>query len=545
MIKSLYIKDYALFKEVNIKFTHGFNIISGETGAGKSIILDALSLLLGNRIQRFSSSNQKDKTVLEAVFLLENSFDSFFKENDLDFENETIVRREIQINGRSRIFINDTPVLLSCLSRFGKKIVEMFAQDQISLLKDEEYRFNLIDELSCSKLYLSKYRKYYEKSLILNKDLDIIKNQGSLSDAESEYLSYQLNEIDSLNICPEEYDEIIKKLSLSQNIDGISNAIKESAMLLNNEAGVLSYLDKIQKELAKYDDLSSAAERIRSTIIDLNDISYDLNIIQEKLDIDPDKIKEMHCRLDDINRLLQKHKLNFANELINLKEDFRAKIELSNSFEVLLNEKKQEILANQKKLEESVSDLNNNREKSIDSIIIDIIEVLHRLGMPDARFDIKFQKTDSFHLNGNTSILFNFTANKGISLQEVTKVASGGEFSRIMLALKYISAKDNQANILVFDEIDSGVSGKVASLMGDMMKKISAQTQLIVISHLPQIAAKANVHFKVVKNNVNEESVSSVLKLDKESRLKEIAKLLSGKKITKAAIDNASELLSQ
>jgi len=545
MIKSLYIKNYALFKEISIDFTNGLNIISGETGSGKSIILDALALLLGNRIHRFSSSNKEKKTILEAVFLLDNSYSSFFQENDLDFEDETIIRREIQLNGRSRVFINDTPVLLSSLLRFGKKIMEMFAQDQIGLLKDESYRFSLIDELSDSKLYLSEYRKYYEKSLRLNKDLDVIKSQGSLSDAENEYLQYQLNEIDSLNLCPKEYDDIIQKMSLSQNIDGISNAIEESNIMLNNEKGVLRYLDQIQKEFAKYDDLSSSADRIKSVIIDINDIVEDLNSIQQRIDFDPSEIQIMHDRLDAINRLLQKHKLNFIEELIELKDNFRAKIELSNSFEVLLKEKEQEIIINKQNLEISADNLNNNRQKFLSQITLNIKEVLHKLGMLDAMFDIKFSRNDNFHLNGNGSILFQFTANKGVQLQEVTKVASGGELSRLMLALKYVAAKNNQSNVLVFDEIDSGVSGKVASLMGEMMKEISENTQLIVISHLPQIAAKADTHFKVLKNNINEESISLVLELDKESRLEEIAKLLSGKKITKAAIDNASELLNQ
>lgn len=545
MIKSLYIKNYTLFKEISIDFTNGLNIISGETGSGKSIILDALALLLGNRVHRFSSSNKEKKTILEAVFLLDNSYSSFFQENDLDFEDETIIRREIQLNGRSRVFINDTPVLLSSLLRFGKKIMEMFAQDQIGLLKDESYRFSLIDELSDSKLYLSEYRKYYEKSLRLNKDLDVIKSQGSLSDAENEYLQYQLNEIDSLNLCPKEYDDIIQKMSLSQNIDGISNAIEESNIMLNNEKGVLRYLDQIQKEFAKYDDLSSSADRIKSIIIDINDIVDDLNSIQQRIDFDPSEIQIMHDRLDAINRLLQKHKLNFIEELIELKDNFRAKIELSNSFEVLLKEKEQEIIINKQHLETSADNLYNNRQKFLSQITLSIKEVLHKLGMLDAMFDIKFIRNDNFHLNGDGSISFQFTANKGVQLQEVTKVASGGELSRLMLALKYVAAKNNQSNVLVFDEIDSGVSGKVASLMGEMMKEISENTQLIVISHLPQIAAKADTHFKVLKNNINEESISLVLELDKESRLEEIAKLLSGKKITKAAIDNASELLNQ
>ena len=545
MIKSLYIKNYTLFKEISIDFTNGLNIISGETGSGKSIILDALALLLGNRVHRFSSSNKEKKTILEAVFLLDNSYSSFFQENDLDFEDETIIRREIQLNGRSRVFINDTPVLLSSLLRFGKKIMEMFAQDQIGLLKDESYRFSLIDELSDSKLYLSEYRKYYEKSLRLNKDLDVIKSQGSLSDAENEYLQYQLNEIDSLNLCPKEYDDIIQKMSLSQNIDGISNAIEESNLMLNNEKGVLRYLDQIQKEFAKYDDLSSSADRIKSIIIDINDIVDDLNSIQQRIDFDPSEIQIMHDRLDAINRLLQKHKLNFIEELIELKDNFRAKIELSNSFEVLLKEKEQEIIINKQHLETSADNLYNNRQKFLSQITLSIKEVLHKLGMLDAMFDIKFIRNDNFHLNGDGSISFQFTANKGVQLQEVTKVASGGELSRLMLALKYVAAKNNQSNVLVFDEIDSGVSGKVASLMGEMMKEISENTQLIVISHLPQIAAKADTHFKVLKNNINEESISLVLELDKESRLEEIAKLLSGKKITKAAIDNASELLNQ
>jgi len=545
MIKNLHISNYALLKNVTVNFLDGFTVISGETGAGKSIMLDALSLLLGKRVERFSTSKSTPKSIIEGVFVLNNSHKKFFKEHDLDFEEETVVRREINANRKSRAFINDTPVLLHVLSKFGQQIIEIFAQDQTIVLKDENAQFQLIDQLSKSAQELENYRTNFLALNQLKKDLEIIQSQGSLSVAEIEFLQFQFEELTNANIRIGEKQEIEDKINLLENIDGIAHAIAEAELLLNNEQGIMSSLSVMKRKLADFDNLSLLSDRIESIIIELNDINTEFLSINNSLTTEPEQLQEMNNRLDLLNSLLQKHRLNFIQQLIELKDDFHARIELSSSFDILLTEKQKQIEVKKKELLTVAHILNKKRLNIFTDIKRKVEQILKKLGMPFAQFKIEMQETEQFSLNGNTTILFKFSANKGTEMQELSKVASGGELSRLMLAIKYITAQSSQVCTLIFDEIDAGVSGEIASLMGDMMRNISKSTQLIAISHLPQIASKARAHLKVMKSVVKEETISTIIQLDKEGRVEEIAKLLSGKTLTQSAIDNAVDLLNQ
>jgi len=545
MIKNLHISNYALLKNVTVNFLDGFTVISGETGAGKSIMLDALSLLLGKRVERFSTSKSTPKSIIEGVFVLNNSHKKFFKEHDLDFEEETVVRREINANRKSRAFINDTPVLLHVLSKFGQQIIEIFAQDQTIVLKDENAQFQLIDQLSKSAQELENYRTNFLALNQLKKDLEIIQSQGSLSVAEIEFLQFQFEELTNANIRIGEKQEIEDKINLLENIDGIAHAIAEAELLLNNEQGIISSLSVMKRKLADFDNLSLLSDRIESIIIELNDINTEFLSINNSLTTEPEQLQEMNNRLDLLNSLLQKHRLNFIQQLIELKDDFHARIELSSSFDILLTEKQKQIEVKKKELLTVAHILNKKRLNIFTDIKRKVEQILKKLGMPFAQFKIEMQETEQFSLNGNTTILFKFSANKGTEMQELSKVASGGELSRLMLAIKYITAQSSQVCTLIFDEIDAGVSGEIASLMGDMMRNISKSTQLIAISHLPQIASKARAHLKVMKSVVKEETISTIIQLDKEGRVEEIAKLLSGKTLTQSAIDNAVDLLNQ
>ena len=545
MIKNLHISNYALLKNVTVNFLDSFTVISGETGSGKSIMLDALSLLLGKRVERFSTSKSTPKSIIEGVFILNNSHKKFFKEHDLDFEEETVVRREINANGKSRAFINDTPVLLHVLSKFGQQIIEIYAQDQTIVLKDENAQFQLIDQLSKSVQELENYRTNFTALSKLKKDLEIIQSQGSLSVAEIEFLQFQFEELTNANIRIGEKQEIEDKINLLENIDGIAHAITEAELLLNNEQGIMSSLSLMKRKLADFDNLSLLSDRIESIIIELNDINTEFLSINNSLTTEPEQLQEMNNRLDLLNSLLQKHRLNFIQQLIELKDDFHARIELSSSFDILLTEKQEQIEVKKKELLTAAHILNKKRLKIFTDIKRKVEEILKKLGMPFAQFKIEMQETEQFSLNGNTTILFKFSANKGTEMQELSKVASGGELSRLMLAIKYITAQSSQVGTLIFDEIDAGVSGEIASLMGDMMRNISKSTQLIAISHLPQIASKARAHLKVMKSVVKEETISTIIQLDKEGRVEEIAKLLSGKTLTQSAIDNAVDLLNQ
>ena len=545
MIKSLQISNYALLKNVSIDFTDGFTVVSGETGAGKSIMLDAISLLLGKRVERFSTEKNTPKSIIEGIFKVDKSKQSFFIENDLDFEEETLVRREINSNGKSRAFINDTPVLLNVLTAFGKQIIEIHAQHQSVLLKEESAQFILLDELAKSEKELEKYRYELQKYSELKSELNLIKKSGSLSESELEFLNFQLDELTATNLVADEKEELEKQISLLENVDGIANVISESEQLLGSEQGVFSELVAIKKSLQEFDSFDGLPERIESILIELNDVNAELSDINSKLESDPQQLQVCNNRLDTINNLLQKHRVQFVEELIDLRNEIDTKIQISSSFDEQILVKKDAIEKQYKVLKDSADILDVSRRKVLPKLKSKIEKHLKNLGMPYAQFEVSLNKTDNFHQFGNTTITFLFSANKGSAMQAVSKVASGGELSRLMLAIKYLTAESSKVNALVFDEIDTGVSGEIASLMGDMMREISSKNQLIAISHLPQIASKAKVHLKVVKKVKSGTTISDVKVLNNEQRVEEIAKLLSGKEITNAAFENAKVLLNQ
>ena len=545
MIKSLQISNFALLKNVSIDFTDGFTVVSGETGAGKSIMLDALSLLLGKRVERFSTEENTPKSIIEGIFKVDKSKQGFFIENDLDFEEETLVRREIISNGKSRAFINDTPVLLNVLTAFGKQIIEIHAQHQSVLLKEESAQFILLDELAKSEKELEKYRYELQKYSELKLELNLIKKSGSLSESELEFLNFQLDELTATNLVADEKEELEKQILLLENVDGIANVISESEQLLGSEQGVFSELVAIKKSLQAFDSFDDLLERIESVLIELNDINAELLDINSKLESDPQQLQVCNNRLDTINNILQKHRKQFIVELIDLKDEIEQKIQISTSFDEQILVKKDAIEKQYKVLKDSADILDVSRRKVLPNLNSKIEKHLKNLGMPYAQFEVSLYKTDNFHQFGNTTITFLFSANKGSAMQAVSKVASGGELSRLMLAIKYLTAESSKVNALVFDEIDTGVSGEIASLMGDMMREISSKNQLIAISHLPQIASKAKVHLKVVKKVKSGTTISDVKVLNNEQRVEEIAKLLSGKEITNAAFENAKVLLNQ
>ena len=545
MIKSLHIQNYALLKNVFIDFTDGFTVISGETGSGKSIMLDALSLLLGKRVERFTADENRSKSTIEAIFIIDSSKEKFFIDNDLDFEKETVVRREINSVGKSRAFINDTPVLLQVLTAFGKQIIEIHSQHQSVLLKDEQAQFLLIDQLAKSENELFKYQQKLKQYTALVSELNIIKKSGSLSSSELEFLQFQFEELNNANLIENEKEDIENNISLLENVDGISNAIADGEHYLNNDDGILTSLSVVKRKFIEFDAFGDLSTRLDAVLIELNDINTELSEINSKLNADPEQLLKLNNRLDILNNLLLKHRKKFIEELIDLKNEIEKKILLSSSFEMQVIEKQKEIDKQIIVLKAVAEFLNVKRSKVLPKIKQLLEKHLQQLGMPHANFKVVLTKTDQFYQNGNTTISFLFSANKGSALQEVAKVASGGELSRLMLAIKYIAAQFSKVNILVFDEIDTGVSGEIASLMGEMMLNISKDNQLISISHLPQIASKANSHFKVVKRVVSGNTVSDVIILNQQQRVEEIAKLLSGKKLTKAAFDNAEELLNQ
>jgi len=545
MIKSLKIKDYALLKDVDINFKKGFTVVSGETGAGKSIMLDALSLLLGKRVERFSFDKRRPKSIIEGVFFIDKSKQVFFENHNIDFDEETIVRREINSNGKSRAFINDTPVLLNVLTLFGQQIIEIHSQHQSILFKDEIAQFTLIDHLANSANQLLLFQDNFKIYNQLKSELDIIKQSGSLSESELDFLKYQLDELEKANLIVGEKESIEKKILLLENVEGIAQAISDSKMLFNNEQGIVPQLSDIKHKLLQFGAFVDLSDRIESVLIEINDINIGLSDISMNLEAHPEELFRLNNRIDLINNLLYKHKKQSIIELIDYKNEIKNSISISSSFDKQLDEKQLQIDKQYVVLGKLVVELNKKRDKILPIIKNNIELYLRKLGMKFAKFEVNFETIDSYHILGNTKIQFLFSANKGSDLQQISKVASGGELSRLMLAIKHISAQSSEVSTLVFDEIDSGVSGEIASLMGDMMQKISRNSQLIAISHLPQIASKANKHLKMVKLVVGSSTISNIIELNNEERIEEIAKLLSGKEVTSAAFENAKVLLNQ
>ena len=545
MIKKLHINNYALFKNVEIDFTDGFTVISGDTGAGKSIMLDALSLVLGKRVDRFAESSATQKSIIEAEFLLNDSHKKFFNDNDIDFDQETIIRREISINGKSRAFINDTPVLLNVLTQFSHQIVEIFSQHEKLVFKDPKAQFIFLDDVAGSNELLLKYRLILKEYNDIKSDINNIKKNGSLSLAELEFLQFQFNELNDAKIENNEKEIIEEKIKLLENVDSISLALDKMRVLFNNENGAINNINRAKKISQNLDSLSDISKRLDSIVIELEDINSEISYLQNSLEADPNELKRMTDRLDLINSLLHKHRLKFVDQLFDLKQDLYNKIEQSESFEILLNKKEKDLKVKYDQLIKLANILNDNRKKVIPKITNHIEDILKSLGIPHAQFQINLQQTNELHSFGCSNISMQFCANKGGEMKELMRVASGGELSRLMLAIKFLSAQNSSISTLIFDEIDSGVSGEIASLMGNMMQNISKSNQVIVISHLPQIASKAKTHLKVSKQIVDDKTTSTVHNLSNEDRVEEIAKLLSGKNITDSAIKNALDLLNQ
>ena len=545
MIKSLKINNYTLFQNVSIEFKNGFSVISGETGSGKSILLDALTLLLGKRVDRFANDKLISKAVIEGVFIFKKSKYSFFEKNDIDFEEFTIIRREILPNGKSRAFINDTPVLLNVLLQFSNQFFEIHSQHESLLLKDKIAQFSLLDGIANSEDILLDFQQELKKYNQLLEELVIIRESRDLKENDVEFIKYQLEELVSSDLKLGEIESIRKKIKLLENIDDIANAISLSEELLNNEQGVLSQISTIKKSILQFDSFKDLYERLDSIIIELNDISSEFLSLNQNLKFNPEELLSYNNRIDHLNKLLHKHRKKTIEELIEYRNELENKLSFSESYVMKFEEKEKELSDQLLILEEAVSLLNRKRLNILPDLQNKIEIYLKKLGMPYAKFKIVIKKTPSFHNFGNTSISFLFSANKGGELQEISKVSSGGELSRLMLAIKFFSARSSNLDVLFFDEIDTGVSGEIASLMGDMMKDISQSTQLIAISHLPQIASKADEHYKVLKSVVGEKTISDVYHLNYDERVNEIAKLLSGKEVTNIAFENARVLLNQ
>lgn len=549
MLQKLSINNYALIASLSVDFDNGFSVITGETGAGKSILLGALGFLLGNRADTNILFDDNKKCVVEAVFILsDNRLKHFFDENDIDFDEECIIRRELNPQKKSRAFINDTPVSLQILKELSSQLVDIHSQHDSLLLCNPDFQLTLLDDAANNNNLLAEYRSLYRIYSSAKSELIKLRQKSVNNIDENDYLKFQLDELIKAELLDGEYEELVKHIEMLENQEEINRLLSESINIMDNEEqslldGINTLLYNVEKLRRYIPELDSMVERLNSTKIELKDICSDLNNLKDNSN-DISSLEMLHERFDVIQHLMMKHHLNDYSQLLQLREDIKIKVEEFSNIDELVADKECEV----KKLEEELilkaTELNKRRQKAKIDFEKDVTSVIRQLAMPYGVFEIRLDKTKDLTINGIDVVAFMFSANKGYAPENMSKAASGGELSRLMLAIKSIAAKNNYIPTLIFDEIDTGVSGEVASKLGDIMNEMGETLQLVSITHLPQIASKAKNHFFVYKTIVDEKTHSNIKILTHEERITEIAKMLSNAEVTEEAKKAAEVLLS-
>ena len=550
MITSLSIKNFALIEKLDINFSSGFSVITGETGAGKSILLGALGLVLGKRADLSSLKNNEEKCIIEAHFDIQKyNLNNFFEANDLDYETNTTIRREILVSGKSRAFINDTPVNLALLQELSTHLLDIHSQHQTQELSDEAMQFKIIDAIANNKNLLADY----EKNLRLLKKLNTLFKQKTdlllASKNEQEYNTYLLEELLSANFKSGDLELLETSVEKGSNIELIKENLSKSISLFSDEnAGVNTSLNDLKATLSKISgfsaDYKNIFDRIASVSIECNDIEKELEQFSENVFTDPATLESTNQRLQFLYSLFKKHQVKTVDEILTIQEQLDGKVISVVTLETEIEKITIERNSAESKLNEIANNIHKNRIEVLPTLILQLKQILEQLGMANARFDIQIEEKNIFLSNGKDEIKFLFSANKGAAFGIMKKVASGGELSRIMLAVKAILAQYSSLPTLIFDEIDTGVSGEVAGKMADIMKKMSLNMQLFSITHLPQIAAKGQDHFKVYKVDVNNKTQSELKLLTPHERITEIAQMVSGATISEAALNHAKQLLN-
>ena len=550
MITSLSIKNYALIEKLSIDFSKGFSIITGETGAGKSIILGALGLVLGKRSDLTSLKNKEEKCVIEAHFEISKyNLLPFFEANDLDYEEDTIIRREILPSGKSRAFINDSPVNLQELQELSLYLIDIHSQQQTQELSDENVQFKIIDAIANNQHDILQYQTLLKSYKTDKSHLNtLLKRQGD-SIKEQEYNTFLLDELASAQLKSGEQEVLEADFEKLNNVEIIKESIDKSLAIANEEQiGVLDYLKEIKVSLQKIasfsPDYHSLLERITSITIEFDDISDELNRCSEKLINDPEQLELISQKLQLIFNLQKKHQVTTVDELLEIQTKLENSILEIGNLEEEISELTHIIQEKTIALDTLSAVIHENRVGSIPVLSQKLIAILETLGMPNVRFNIDINTTPNYYANGKDEIQFLFSANKGTDFGLLKKVASGGEMSRIMLAVKAILAQYSKLPTLIFDEIDTGVSGEIAIRMGEIMKEMSTSMQIFAITHLPQIAAKGTAHFKVFKSTVGDDTQSELKLLNTEERVVEIAQMLSGTVVSDSALNHAKALLN-
>ena len=550
MLRKIKIQNFALIEDLEISFENGMSSITGETGAGKSILLGGLSLVLGKRADLSSLLDITKKCIVEASFDIDSyNLETSFERLDLDYDKHTILRREILPQSKSRAFVNDTPVNLDVLQKISQKLLDIHSQNDTLTLLENDYQFEILDALgSCASL-LKPYTdtlNAYKKVLKEYSNWVTLKNESQDS---LELKNFLFDELSSINLKEGMEDNLESKISSLSNIDYIQISFSQSIELLGAES--TGIIDRILSVRALIKGLSKIApkysllnERVQVISIETDDLLNELKIQLDQLEANPQELEILQTQLDQVNTMLQKHKVTSVLDLINVKNklenELQETLDIDSKLKILMIDKNNY----KERLEKLAHSISINRKKAIKVLEIELRELVGKMGMPEATFNIQLNPAPEFLSNGKDHILFQFSANKGGKFNLLKKVASGGELSRIMLAIKYILSRYKKLPTLIFDEIDTGVSGKISDSIADIMRTLSYKLQVLTITHLPQVAAKGNHHFKVQKSMSNGKTVTSLKKLSNDERIEEIAMMLSGNEITPTAIAHAKQLMN-
>ena len=550
MLSKITIQNFALIDSLHISLNNGLQVITGETGAGKSIILGALRLVLGERADVKAISNPENKSVVETEFRIDKQHISFFEENDLDFEENTIIRREILPSGKSRAFINDVPVTLDVLKELSSKLIDIHSQFETSNLFSEEYQFKIIDGLSENKLLISAYQQDFNTYQKLNKTLQELENQLENSNKEADYQNFLLSELEEIDLENIDLEELKNQVSIGENAGNIiENLNYISGRFYQEEIGVLDGLNDIKNKIQQISENSphfeELSKRLDEAHLELKDIHNQIENELEKVEIDPENLATMTSLLNKINTLFLKHQVSDIEGLMKIKNQLSSQQKNSQDLEKNVIDIENQLSQLTEKLNALASDISQNRKSAIPIFTEKIEKILKKLGLEKAKIEVELTDNENFNKFGKEHIQLLFQANTGFPLKPIQNAISGGERSRVMLSIKKIIAENTELPTLILDEIDTGVSGKVANEIGNVMQEMAENMQLIVITHLAQVAAKGSNNYKVIKEDVHGKTQSTIIPLNEEQKLQEIAQLLSGDTITDAAIQQAKELINK
>jgi DNA repair protein RecN (Recombination protein N) len=550
MLTKIWIKNFALIQELNFDFLNGYTVITGETGSGKSILLGAINLILGERADFSLIGPDSDKTFVEAEFnITELGLKEWFVTNDIEYEEFCLVRREINRQGRSRAFVNDTPVSLQQIKQLTEGLINIHSQHHTIALRDKNFHLELLDVLAGIEKKVLDFGVNFQRLKSEKKKFKDEEERVSKAETDRDYLTFQLEEIELLRLESINYQKLEEELMQQENMDDIVSALDAISNSLTDENGSLPVLQSLIKKLERSKianaKLEGITQRLNSTILELEDIATESSSYLDNLDKNPERILELTTKLDAYNRVAQKHKCGTQEELMNLEKAWQNQLSISTKGKARLEQLSAEIAKHELKLSSWSAQLHEKREKESISIQKEITSLLSELKMPDTTLHFELTPTQELTTRGKTAVSMLFSTNKGIPVQAIEKIASGGELSRLMLAIQCLISEKKYLPSIIFDEIDTGVSGEVAQKIGNLLKRMGKNLQLIAISHLPQVAGKAMAHIKVEKFEKDGRTLSSLRQLSQSERVEEVARLMSGSAINEAALVNARSLMDE